>query len=540
MSGDYLLRGGHVVDGSGSVPVRADLAIANGRIVHPGDVDVQQATVLDVTGMVVSPGFIDVHTHSDATALGASAADPSPDLAAAAARQGVTTEIAGNCGYSLFPAATEPAHTTGLREFCVALLGPAADPLPSMDAFAARHGAAGRINNIASLLGHSSLRAAVMGFAQRRATESETAKLCSLLDEALAAGATGWSSGLIYPPGTYADTAELVALGKVSKRHGAPYVTHLRDEMSKVEKALEEALEIARRSGTALHVSHHKTAGRYGIGRSTATLAMMDEARSHGVDVSCDVYPYVAASTSLHAMLPPWAADGGFGALLARLREPGQRDRMRASITHGEPDWENTVGNGGWDRIDIASAPRHPHSEGHNIAQLAAHAGQDPLDYVADLLLAESGAVTIISHSMDEADMQRVLAHPGTMIGSDGVPKEGKPHPRWAGTFARVLGRYVRDLGLLSLEDAIRRMTALPARRFGLAGRGRLAPGAVADVAVFDPTAVTDNATFTDPLLPPTGIEHVFVSGTEVLRGGRLLQARPGMAVRRDPRAEQR
>jgi N-acyl-D-amino-acid deacylase len=533
VSGDYLLRGGQVADGSGSVTVPADVAISNGRIVDARGIDAREATVLDVTGMVVSPGFIDVHTHSDATALDANSAEPWPDLAAAAVRQGVTTEIAGNCGYSLFPAATDPVHDPGLREFCVALLGPAADPLPSMDAFAARHDDAGRINNIASLLGHSSLRAAVMGFAQRQATEAETMQLCALLDGALAAGAAGWSSGLIYPPGTYADTAELVALGKVSKRHAAPYVTHLRDEMSKVEQALEEALEIARRSGTALHVSHHKTAGKYGIGRSTATLAMMDEARSVGLDVTCDVYPYVAASTSLHAMLPPWAAEGGFGALLARLAEPAQRDRMRTSITHGEPDWENTVGNGGWDRIDVASAPRHPQSEGHSIAGLAAQAGQDPLDYVADLLLAESGAVTIISHSMDEADMQRVLAHPGTMIGSDGVPKEGKPHPRWAGTFARVLGRYVRDLGLLSLEDAVHRMTALPARRFGLAGRGLLAAGSVADVVVFDPAAVADKATFTDPLLPPTGIEHVFVSGSEVLRGEQLTGARPGVAVRR-------
>jgi dihydroorotase/N-acyl-D-amino-acid deacylase len=532
VSGDYLLRGGRVADGSGAIPVRTDVAISIGRIVNVSGVNPREATVLDVTGMMVSPGFIDVHTHSDATALERHA-EPPRDLAIAAARQGVTTEIAGNCGYSLFPGATDPAYESGLREFCTALLGPSAAPLTSMQGFAARHDGAGRINNIASLLGHSSLRAAVIGFAQRQATESETARLCTLLDEALAAGAAGWSSGLIYPPGTYANTDELVALANVSARRGVPYVTHLRDEMSKVEQALEEALEIARQSGTALHVSHHKTAGKHGIGRSAVTLAMMDEARSHGLDVTCDVYPYVAGSTSLHAMLPPWAAEGGFRALLSRLAEPAARDRMRASIAQGEPNWENTVGNGGWDRIDVASAPGHPQAEGHSISRLAAQAGQDPLDYVADLLLAEAGAVTIISHSMDEADMQRVLAHPGTMVGSDGVPKEGKPHPRWAGTFARVLGRYVRDLGLLSLEDAVRRMTALPAQRFGLAGRGSLAMGSIADVVVFDPATVADQATFTDPLLPPTGIEHVFVSGKEILRGGQLTGARPGVTVRR-------
>lgn len=531
MPGVYLLRGGLVVDGSGAPAVPADVALSHGRVVPPGTVNPQDAAVLDVTGLVVSPGFIDVHTHSDATALDPHPAPP--DLAWAAARQGVTTEIAGNCGYSLFPAAQDGAHAAGLRDFCTALLGPAGDPVPGMDGFAERHNSAARVNNIASLLGHSTLRAAVMGFAQRSAAPEETGRLCTLLDEALAAGAAGWSSGLIYPPGTYADTAELIALGRISARHRAPYVTHLRDEMSGVEAALDEALEIARQSGTALHVSHHKTAGKYAVGKSAATLAMMDAARAEGLDVTCDVYPYVAGSTSLHAMLPPWASAGGFQALLARLAEPVQRERMRASIEHGEPGWENTIGNGGWDRIDVAGAPRHPAAEGQSIAKLAAQAGQDPVDFVADLLLAESGAVTIISHSMDEADMQRVLAHPGTMIGSDGVPRDGKPHPRWAGTFARILGRYVRELGLLSLEDAVRRMTALPAERFGLAGRGLLAPGAVADVVVFDPAAVADQATFTDPLQLPLGIEHVFVAGQEVLRGQQLTGAAPGVTVRR-------
>nr|WP_269439019.1 D-aminoacylase [Arthrobacter caoxuetaonis] len=505
--------------------------MSNGRIVPPGTITPQDATVIDVTGLVVSPGFIDVHTHSDATALDARSTPP--DLAWAAARQGVTTEIAGNCGYSLFPSAQDSAHADSLRDFCTALLGPAGSPVPGMEGFAASHNKAARVNNIASLQGHSSLRAAVLGFAQRRATPEETDQMCTLLDDALNAGAAGWSSGLIYPPGTYADTAELIALGRVSARHRVPYVTHLRDEMSRVEAALDEALEISRRSGTALHVSHHKTAGRNGVGKSATTLAMMDAARSEGLDVTCDVYPYVAGSTSLHAMLPPWASAGGFQALLARLAEPVQRERMRASIEHGEPGWENTIGNGGWDRIDIAGAPKHPAAEGHSIAKLAAQAGQDPVDFVADLLLAETGAVTIISHSMDEADMQRVMAHPGTMIGSDGVPRDGKPHPRWAGTFARVLGRYVRELGLLSLEDAVLRMTALPAQRFGLADRGSLVPGAVADVVVFDPAAVEDRATFTEPLRRPIGIEHVFVAGREILCGQRLTGAAPGVTVRR-------
>ncbi|YCK42405.1 N-acyl-D-amino-acid deacylase family protein [Actinomadura sp. ATCC 39365] len=369
----------------------------------------------------------------------------------------------------------------------------------------------------------------MLGYEDRPATPAELATMCALLDDALAAGAAGLSTGLIYTPGTYGDTAEVVALARVAARHGKPYVTHLRDEMSRVEEALEEAVEIARRSGAALHVSHHKTAGKHAWGRTLRTLPRIAELRTQGMDLTCDVYPYTEGSTSLSAMFPPWANDGGTEALLDRLRDPGQRDRMRAAIEAGVPGWENTVGNGGWDRISVACATRHPEAEGRTIAEL----GGDPVDAAAELLLAEDGEVTIISHSMREDDVQRVLASEFAMIGSDGVPKPGHPHPRLAGTFPRVLGRYSRDQGLFPVETAVHKMTGMAAERFGLADRGVVRDGAHADLVLLDPATVADGATYADPLLPPIGIRAVVVAGRLAVEDNRLTEDRPGRIIGR-------
>ena len=528
----YLIRGALVYDGSGAEPARMDLRVTGGRIhLAPDDLLSDPAVrQIDAGGLAVAPGFIDVHTHSDALAL---VPDADEALGLAPVRQGVTVEIAGNCGSSLFPPAQPGTDAEDLAAFTQTLFGDRARPLEGMDDFARRHLLAGRRNHIATLVGHSSLRAAVMGFEDRAPNPAELDRMCALLETALRAGAAGLSSGLIYPPGTYADDVELVALARITALHGRPYVTHLRDEMSNVEEALDEAIDIARAAGVALHVSHHKTAGRRGHGRTASTLATMDAARAEGLDVTCDVYPYTASSTHLHAMFPPWANAGGIPALLERLRSgPAVRDAVRRSIADGVPNWENTVGNGGWDLIDVATAPGRRDAEGRSIARLAAEAGQDAVDYAADLLLAERAHVTVISRSMAEADVQRVLGHPGTMIGSDGVPHSGRPHPRWAGSFARVLGHYTRDLGLLTLSDAVARMTGLPARRFGLHGRGVIADGAHADLVVFDPDDVLDGATFAAPLSRPRGVHHVFVGGQRVIADGRPTDASPGDVLR--------
>ncbi|QDY80442.1 N-acyl-D-amino-acid deacylase family protein [Streptomyces qinzhouensis] len=532
---DLLIRGGTVVDGTGAPGRRADIAVAAGRItVLPPDGHHRAAETVDAGGRIVAPGFIDVHTHSDALAAcgdGGPDGDALTELRLAPLLQGVTTEIAGNCGSSLFPAL--PERMAGLAEHTRVVFGlGAVPPAEDFDGFAAGQNPALRRTHIASLVGHGTLRAGVMGFEDRPARADELRTMCRLLDRALARGAAGLSSGLIYPPGGYASTGELVALAEVAARHGKPYVTHLRDEMAQVETALEEALEIARRSGAPLQISHHKTAGRHAWGATVRTLPVLERARAEGVDVLCDVYPYTAGSTVLHALLPPWANEGGIGALLDRLPRPEVRDRIRTSIARGVDGWENTVGNGGWDLITVAAARRHPGAEGHRIADLATASGVDPVEFVCDLLLAEQGEVTIISHSMREDDVRRVLTSPLSMIGSDGVPKPGRPHPRWAGSFARVLGHYGRDEGLLSPETAVHKMTGLPARRFGLAGRGTIADGSLADLVVLDPDAVRDRATFDRPLLAPEGIGTVVVDGRIAVRDGRPTEERAGKVVR--------
>ncbi|GGQ13007.1 N-acyl-D-amino-acid deacylase family protein [Streptosporangium pseudovulgare] len=532
MSGlDLLLTGGLVIDGTDGPDAarHADVGVRAGRLtVLPPGSRAGAREVRDVTGLAVAPGFIDVHTHSDGVTL--IGGETGRDLAGASVLQGVTVEICGNCGSSLFPAL--PERLTAMRAETRVSFGGDVGMYEGFAEFAAAHAAVPRANHLASLVGHGTLRSGVMGPVDRPATAAELETMCALLDRALAAGAAGLSTGLIYTPGTYAGTGEVTALAAVAARHGKPYVTHLRDEMSRVEEALEEAVEIARGSGAALHVSHHKTAGKYAWGRTERTLPRIAALRAGGMDVTCDVYPYTAGSTALAAMLPPWASEGGVAALTVRLADPGQRDLMRRAIAEGVHGWENTVGNGGWDRISVACAPRHPETEGHTIAELAAARGEDPLDVAAALLVAEQGEVTIISHSMIEDDVRRVLAAPYSMIGSDGVPKPGgRPHPRWAGTFPRVLGRYVRELGLLDLPTAVHKMTGMAAKRFGLAGRGVIADGAHADLVVFDPGTVADGATFADPLLPPAGVHSVLVAGETVVRDGAGTGAGPGAVL---------
>jgi N-acyl-D-aspartate/D-glutamate deacylase len=520
---DLLVTGGKVVDGTGAPPRPADVGAVDGRLVLlPPHSDARAGRVVTAEGLVVSPGFIDVHTHSD---LLAGDDERREALRRAPLLQGVTTEICGNCGISPFPVPAPAAAR--VRELVAATFGPPAATYATFGEFTAGQAAARR-THLAALVGHGTLRAAVVGFAQRPAGPDEIGRMCDLLDSALTAGAAGLSTGLIYSPGVNAGTDEVIALARVAARHGKPYVTHLRDEMSNVEAALEEALEIAWAAGAALQVSHHKTAGRRSWGATRRTLARLTEARASGLDVACDVYPYTAGSTALHAMLPPWVIADGVPAMLAALEDAGVRDRIRADVAAGLPGWENTVGNGGWDLIRVASAPSSPQAEGQTVADLAAAAGLDPVDLACRLLAADQGDVTILSHSMHEDDVRRVLASPLSMLCSDGVPKPGRPHPRWAGTFSRVLGHYVRELGLLTLPEAVHKMTGMPARRFGLRERGLVADGCVADLVVFDPDNVVDGSTYDQPLTPPRGIRLVAVAGEVVVDDGEVSAATPG------------
>jgi len=526
MQCDLIVRGGRVFDGLVGDPRWVDVGIRDDEIVALGDLAGSEAArVIDAAGLVVAPGFIDCHTHSDlAFQLGSEHAE----LASGAVRQGVTTEIAGNCGFSTYPVL--PATRPEVEAYLTAMLGPADFAWSDLAGYADAVGARGSYANVATLVGHGTVRAAVMGFDDRAPERGELDRMVGLVGEALDQGAVGLSSGLIYSPGLYAGSDELAALCGAVARRGRPYTTHMRSETRDLVAATAETLAIGRDGGVPLHISHHKAAGRANWGRTQQTLAMIDAAHADGVAVTMDVYPYTAGSTILGTLLPPWVLDGGADAVAERLGSPSDRARIRRDLEHGLPGWENFAQAAGWEGVMVAACPDAA-VEGRSLAEIAADDDREPAEVMLDLLLAHAGRVTVVLHFMDEADVRRVIAHPLAMIASDGIPLPGKPHPRWCGTFARVLGRYTRDEGLLDLATAIAKMTSMPAERFGLRGRGRIAEGAKADVVVFDPDVIADRATFADPLAGPVGMHHVIVNGRVVVCEGALTGRRPGTFV---------
>jgi dihydroorotase/N-acyl-D-amino-acid deacylase len=524
---DVIVRGGMLFDGDGGPGRRVDLGIQADRVAALEDL--QTATAwheLDATGLVVSPGFVDTHTHSDAAwCLG----PEHTDLVTASVRQGVTSEVCGNCGFSPFPLVAERRFE--LVRHTSLLLGAREPDWHDLAGFTAAAEAAGLVANLAPLVGHGTLRACVLGFADRPPNADELTTMKRLLAEALEQGAFGLSSGLIYAPGVYAGTEELIELARVAASRNRPYTSHIRGETDMVADSVREAIRIGREAGLPAHISHHKTAGRQNWGRTEETLGIIDRARRDGSDVSLDVYPYTAGSTMLQALLPPWTQAGGADAMLDRLTDSETRRRIMAEWESGPPGWENLMRAAGWDGIVISSCPGATEIEGRSVAELASDAGKDESTYVFDLLVEQRARATMIMHSMSEADVSRVVGYEGAMIGSDGIPLPGKPHPRWAGTFARVLGRYGREGGV-DLSTLIHRMTGMAAQRFGLSDRGRLAPGKVADVVVFDPDTIADRATYEQPLLAPDGISHVLVSGRLVVMDGALTGERPGRVLK--------
>jgi dihydroorotase/N-acyl-D-amino-acid deacylase len=526
MQCDLIVRGGLVFDGLASAPRAADVGIRRDEIVAVGDLAACEAEdVIDASGLVVAPGFIDCHTHSD---LAFRLAGEHAELASGAVRQGVTTEIAGNCGFSVFPVLPETRPQA--ERYLAAMLGPAELAWNDLDGYADALRARGSYANVATLVGHGTVRAAVLGFEDRAPDRGELDRMVGLVDDALDQGAVGLSSGLIYSPGLSADSDELAALCAAVARRGRPYTTHMRSETRDLVAATAETLAIGRDGGVPLHISHHKAAGRANWGRTQQTLGMIDAASAQGVAVTMDVYPYTAGSTILGTLLPPWALAGGAQAVAQRLRSPSDRERIRFDLEHGLPGWENFAQAAGWEGVSVAACSDAA-LEGRSLAEIAADTDRDAADVMLDLLLEHEGRVTVVLHFMDEADVRRVIAHPLAMIASDGIPLPGKPHPRWCGTFARVLGRYARDERLLDLATAIAKMTSMPAERFGLRGRGRIAEGAKADVVVVDPDVIADRATFADPLAGPVGLHRVIVNGQVVVADGALTGRRPGTFV---------
>lgn len=523
---DVLIRGGEVVDGTGAAPRRADVGVRGDRIEVVDDLSSAEGKeVIDATGKVVTPGFVDVHAHTDLTA---SMPDKYMPIKTASLLQGVTTEVCGNCGFTPFP--LEPARREEFKGF---LSGLFAEQRGGFETFAEYRAAIGEFDlavNLAPLVGHGSLRTGVMGMEDRPPRDDELARMERAADQAFEEGAFGLSSGLIYPPGVYGATEEVIALAKVAGRHGRPYATHMRDEADRIVPAIEEALRIGREGNTGVEISHHKLAGRNNWGRSGETLGLIERARDSGVDVTIDVYPYTAGSTYLAATLPPWVNSGGAPAIVERLRDADTRQRIGKEVEAGSDEWQSLVDKVGWDAVVIATAGASPEFEGKSLVEVGEALGVSPFDAACELLIKDPKVLMII-HMMDEADVQRILSAPFAMIGSDGVPTPGKPHPRIAGCFARVLGHYSRDVNLFALAEAVRKMTSLPAARFGLKDRGTVESGKVADLVVFDPTTIIDRATYDDPLLAPTGVQTVIVNGQVAVRDGQDAGTRSGQVL---------
>ncbi len=524
---DLLIRRATILDGTGASAFQADAAVAAGRFVAIAPrIEGEAARTIDAEGLALAPGFIDIHCHSDRYHL----EHPDGEIKL---RQGVTLEVVGNCGASLAPLAAERAqeavdHTVG---------GPgrftgSIDWL-SFGQYAAKVTAGRPVLNVMGLVGHGTLRIAAMGFAARPATAAELDRMQGMLAEAMADGAAGLSSGLYYAPGLFADTAEVVALARVAALRGGFYATHLRNEAEGLLDALDEAIGIGRAAGVPVHVSHLKAAGRKNWRLADAAVARIEAARAEGLDVTADVYPYHFSSTSLLAVIPPWALEGGIPVLLARLANRSQRATIIGQIQEGLPGWENIFHNAGWEKI-IVSATGDPEGrrwEGRSVADIAATLGRDPCECALDIIAAGNGTVSIIAGSMNEEIVARFIRLPFAMIGSDGAPNAGKPHPRVYGTFPRIVRRFVRELRALSLPEAVHKMTGLTANRLGLPAFGRIAAGARADAVLFDPKRFADTASFEDPCRYPVGVQAVLVAGRLVLEADRATGERPGIFV---------
>ena len=486
---DTVVREVAVYDGTGARPVIADVALQEERIAAVGAFAGAARATLDGRGLALAPGFIDVHTHDDFAAI------MHPDMAFKLAG-GVTTCIVGNCGFGAAPHAAAAVMAKTLH--------PNLD-LPEWQGYAGymqRLEANAPGVNIGVLVGHGTARLAAMQLENRPPSGAEMAAMKATLAEGLAAGVLGLSTGLVYDPGRFAATDELVELAALMRGTGALYATHMRDESTGLLDSVREAIEIGERAGVAVQISHHKASGRAAWGLVAESLKLIEAAQRRGLDVHADQYPYTAGSTILSAVF----RDG-------RLR--------------------GVVGDLGPEDVVIASTAAHPEWEGKSLAALAQAMGCTPEQAASRVLAGDSG-VTVVLHAMCEDDVRTVMRHPSTMIGSDGIPTlEGKPHPRLYGTFARVLGRYAREEKLFPLAEAVYRMTGFSATKFGLRDRGFVKAGAFADLVLFDPARIIDRGTFEDPKRAPEGIAAVFVNGVKAIDGGRPTGARSGRVLRR-------
>jgi N-acyl-D-amino-acid deacylase len=532
---DIAIRNGMVIDGTGAAPVRLDVTVDGMKIsgLHK-DLDSKAAVDIDASGLVVCPGFIDIHTHSDLHLL-------SNPLAESKIRQGVTTELVGNCGGSAAPLLGKAKADL---EEQASMLDVSIDWV-TVDEYLLRLQNLRTSVNVATLVGAETLRMAVIGPDNLAATPSQLDEMNGLLAEAMLDGAYGLSSGLIYAPGCYASTEELVSLASTASSLGGFYASHIRGEGSPLLSAVREAIRIGREAHVRVEISHHKACGPSNWGLVERSIRLIEEARREGVDVAFDVYPYTASSTSLDTILPPWAREGGREKVLERLARKDVRARIAGELASSDGSWDNVVADDGWDNIVVVgfrNAENAPY-ENMSLAKIAEMRGVEPSKAAFDLLVEEDLQLWAIFHEMSEEDVKRVISHPLACVGSDGEAEapygpmgEYTSHPRSYGTFPRAISRYALDLGLMPLEEVVRKMTSSPAQRIGLPDRGVLAKGMKADVVIFDPARIRDMATYDDSHRYPEGVRYVIVNGAITVEDGEHTKERAGQVLRHAPR----
>lgn len=529
MKCDILIKGGQVFDGSGAQPQMLDVAIHDERIVAMGkDLDLVSSQTLDARGLVVCPGFIDIKTHSDFTL-------PINPKAESKVRQGVTTEIIGHCGFSVAPCL--PDKVKLLADY----LNPSAPWLPfkEMNFKTYVETFPQTSVNVGMLVGHNTLRLMAMGMEQREPSFMEMSHMKDMLTEGLKAGAIGMSSGLFTSPGSYAAADELKILAEVLASHGAAYFTHLRDESSGVLEALAEAIDIGRSSRIHVQVVHFKCSGVDNWGKTREALDMMDQARLEGIQIDCDAYPYTAGSNPLKNILPQWVQAGGVEAMIERLKEPPSRQRIRQEIEkEGLNNWGRIPS---WEAVRISITPHQPEHAGKTIAELARLQNLDPIDALCEFLIKDKGATRVLITSIAESDIVALMGSERVLVGSDGncvadygVVSQGMPHPRFYGTFPRVLGRYVHRERVTSLTHAIHKMTGATAQALGFKDRGLLKLGWYGDVTMFEPEVFLDLSTYENPHRYPQGDRTtVIVNGTLVVDKAKHTGALPGRVLQR-------
>lgn len=540
---DLLIKSGFVVDGTGNPWFKADIGISSGRIVEiKSRIDAKADRVIDAKGLIVSPGFIDIHTHSDLALL----VEP---RAESKVMQGVTTEVIGNCGLSAAP--VNKSTLDDLKE----IWGPLADKVDwnwaKFDEYLSRLEERGLSINVAALVGHGTIRIAVMGAENRRPTERELNEMRGLVAEAMEAGAFGLSSGLVYPPGCFAETSELIELCKVVSRYGGFYASHIRGERETIIDALREAIEIGERAGVPVQVSHN--CPKYGgHGKLSEMFKVYEEARARGVDVTLDNDAHTDFNASLINVLPQWAQLGGIKKVLERLLNPETRERIKREIIEDRypgPGYVGLVKHQRWDRIVLFDCKRNRDLIGKSIEEIARIRGKDPFDVLLDLIIEEKGRVSALFDYIEEEDIRTLLQYPLTMICSDGTVSSRRGtlgrmrvySPCSYGEYPYILERYVRKEKILTLQEAIRKMTSYPAQRLGLRDRGLLREGMWADIVIFDFNRIRDRATCKFPYkFPlenyphryPEGVEYVIVNGEIVVERGKHRGVFPGKVLR--------